>query len=94
MSQSISTSAKMSLTSLQKLTGNYFQKRKFVLNQDIFRDRVALWFTSKEPEKELKLSFQELSLASQKAANAIASLEVKKAICILPKVIKSKGFGI
>eukprot|EP00092_Neocalanus_flemingeri_P012131 GFUD01013079.1.p1 GENE.GFUD01013079.1~~GFUD01013079.1.p1 ORF type:complete len:591 (+),score=144.42 GFUD01013079.1:69-1841(+) len=49
-------------------------------------DRIALWFTSKEPENELKLSFQELSVASQKAANAIASLEVKKAVCILPKV--------
>ena len=35
---------------------------------------------------ELKLSFKELSKASQKAAIAISSLEVKKAICILPKV--------
>eukprot|EP00092_Neocalanus_flemingeri_P075264 GFUD01093221.1.p1 GENE.GFUD01093221.1~~GFUD01093221.1.p1 ORF type:complete len:605 (-),score=142.61 GFUD01093221.1:28-1842(-) len=49
-------------------------------------DRIALWFTSKEPDNELKLSFQQLSVASQKAANAIASLEVKKAVCILPKV--------
>ena len=37
-----------------------------------FRDRLALWYTAKEPEQELKLSFQELSVASQKAANAIA----------------------
>jgi len=49
-------------------------------------DRLALWFTATKPEQELKLSFRELSIASQKAANAIASLEVKKAVCILPKI--------
>jgi len=49
-------------------------------------DRLALWYTTSKPEQELKLSFKDLSKASQKAANAIASLEVKKAICILPKI--------
>ena len=37
-------------------------------------------------DEDLKLSFQDLSLASQKAANAISGLGVKKAVCILPKV--------
>jgi len=66
----------------------YFNFSKDVIDKfaETGGDRTALWFTSKEPEKELKLSFQELSVASQKAANAIASLEVTKAVCILPKV--------
>ena len=51
------------------------------------RDRTALWYVSPlHPDEDLKLSFQDLSLASQKAANAVSSLGVKKAVCILPKV--------
>jgi len=49
-------------------------------------DRIALWFTSDDPNKERKLSFKELSASSKKAANAIESLGITKAICILPKV--------
>jgi len=49
-------------------------------------DRTALWFTSSSGAQEVKLSFKDLSVASQKAANAIESLGVKKAVCILPKV--------
>ena len=49
--------------------------------------RTALWYVSpNHTDEDLKLSFQDLSVASQKAANAIQGLGVKKAICILPKV--------
>ena len=49
--------------------------------------RTALWYVSPHhTDEDLKLSFQDLSVASQKAANAIQGLGVKKAICILPKV--------
>lgn len=66
----------------------YFNFSKDVIDKfaETDGDRLALWYTAKEPEQEIKLSFQELSVASQKAANAIASLEVKKAVCILPKI--------
>ena len=51
------------------------------------RERTALWYVSPlHSDENLKLSFQDLSLASQKAANVISSLGVKKAVCILPKV--------
>jgi len=49
-------------------------------------ERTALWFATSNAGQEVKLSFKELSVASQKAANAIESLGVKKAVCILPKV--------
>jgi len=66
----------------------YFNFSKDVIDKfaETDGDRIALWYATSKPEQELKLSFKELSRASQKAANAITSLEVKKAICILPKI--------
>jgi len=66
----------------------YFNFSKDVIDKfaETDGDRTALWYATSKPEQELKLSFKELSKASQKAANAITSLEVKKAICILPKI--------
>jgi len=48
-------------------------------------DRCALWYTSGN-HHHIKFTFKELSMASQKAANAMESLDVTKALCILPKV--------
>ena len=52
----------------------------------MFSDKTALWYVDPNTSEDRKMSFIDLSLASQKAANAIQGLGVKKAICILPKV--------
>lgn len=44
-----------------------------------------MWYVDPNNE-ETKLSYEDLSLASQKAANAIQGLGAKRAVCILPKV--------
>jgi len=49
-------------------------------------DKTALWYVDPKTSEDRKMSFTDLSSASQKAANAIQSLGVKKAVCILPKV--------
>ena len=51
----------------------------------IFREKTALWYVDPN-NQETKLSYESLSLASQKAANAIQGLGAKKAVCILPRV--------
>ena len=48
-------------------------------------ERQALWYVGEEGE-EVKLSYKELSDASQKAAAVVESLGLRKAVCILPKV--------
>ena len=44
-----------------------------------------MWYVDPNNE-ETKLSYEDLSLASQKAANAIQGLGARRAVCILPKV--------
>ena len=51
----------------------------------IFREKTALWYVDPN-NQETKLSYEGLSLASQKAANAIQGLGAKRAVCILPRV--------
>ena len=51
----------------------------------IFREKTALWYVDPN-NQETKLSYESLSLASQKAANAIQGLGAKRAVCILPRV--------
>ena len=51
----------------------------------IFREKTALWYVDPNNE-ETKFSYEDLSLASQKAANAIQGLGARRAVCILPKV--------
>ena len=44
-----------------------------------------MWYVDPS-NQEIKFSYEEISLASQKAANAIQGLGAKRSICILPKV--------
>jgi len=48
-------------------------------------EKTALWYVDPNNE-ETKLSYEDISLASQKAANAIQGLGAKRAVCILPKI--------
>ena len=50
-----------------------------------FREKTALWYVDPN-NQETRLSYESLSLASQKAANAIQGLGAKRAVCILPRV--------
>ena len=50
------------------------------------REKTALWYVHPETNEDIKLSFEELSTASKKAANAVKALGVRKMVCILPKV--------
>ena len=51
----------------------------------LYREKTALWYVDPN-NQEIKYSYEEISLASQKAANAIQGLGAKRSICILPKV--------
>ena len=47
---------------------------------------TALWYIDPNTNLDHKLSYEDLSVASRKAANAIQGLGVQKAVCVLPKV--------
>ena len=48
--------------------------------------RPALWWVEPQSDQEVKLSFSEVSDATQRAAAALAGLGVTRAVCILPRV--------
>jgi len=48
--------------------------------------RPALWWVEPQSGQEVKLSFSEVSDATQRAAAALAGLGVTRAVCILPRV--------
>ena len=52
----------------------------------MFSGHTALWYIDPNTNLDHKLSYEDLSLASRKAANAIQGLGVQKAVCVLPKV--------
>ena len=84
---SILTSVEMLLTSMQRPRGECVLQSIFSADScHIVRDKTALWYVDPKTSEDRKMSFTDLSSASQKAANAIQSLGVKKAVCILPKV--------
>ena len=52
----------------------------------LFSGHTALWYIDPNTNLDHKLSYEDLSVASRKAANAIQGLGVQKAVCVLPKV--------
>ena len=65
--------------SCRRLTENY--KCKCILS----RDRLGLWLVSPD-RQETKLTFHQLSTASQKAANLLKDVGATRVACILPRL--------
>ena len=45
-----------------------------------------MWYVHPDTNEDIKYSYQDMSQASKKAANAILGLGVTKMVCILPKI--------
>ena len=88
-----STSPRMSLTNSPPLLRtskrtSFLSLPDFLTVISFLRNRVGLWYVGgpDTPEGETRLTFEELSTASKKAANLLQSLGARRVACFLPRV--------